>query len=350
MNNMQLRNLDLNLLVVFDAIYRERSIAAASVRLRLSQSAISHALGRLRRSLGDTLFIRNGSGMRPTNRAVELSAPIRNALSRIEAALAGGVFSPGRSTRTFVLAASDFACTTLIPLLIERLAALAPGMGISVVPANRADWVRLLEEGRIDLAIAWFAVIPERFGRSSLLQEDYVYVVGQSHPLVGTAATAENVLRFRQLVVNYMGNDDGVVDGFLPERGLARRVHMERVALEAVQRLGEAARIAVRMPHFWCVPQILARTDMVATLPRRLAMQFRDLFGLALVEPAEGTDPIAVEAVWNRAAESDLGVKWLREQLESVARAVTSPTTTSLESAVQDNRELSASRRRAHAE
>jgi len=318
---VQLRNLDLNLLVVFDAIYRERSIAATSLRLNLSQSAISHALGRLRRALGDELFIRDASGMRPTDRAVELATPIQTSLARIEGALADEEFDPERSLRNFVLAASDFASTTVIPPLIERLASVAPKVEISVLPANRADWVRLLDEGRIDLAIAWFAVVPERFGRRRLLEEDYVFMVGQSHPLAGGAATVESVMRFRHVIVNYMGNDDGVVDGFLPERGLARRVHMERVALEAVQRLGQAARIGVRVPHFWCVPQILARTDMVSSLPRRLAFQFRDLFGLAVVEPAEAANPVTVEAIWNRSAESDRGVKWLREQLECAASA-----------------------------
>jgi DNA-binding transcriptional LysR family regulator len=322
MNTVQLRRLDLNLLVVFDAIYRERSIAATSLRLKLSQSAISHALGRLRRALGDELFIRDAGGMRPTDRAMELAAPIQSALTRIETALASEDFHPQRSSRTFVLAASDFACATLTPLLIERLVSAAPGIDVSIIPANRGDWVRLLDEGRIDLAIAWFAVVPERFGRSSLLEDDYVFVVRQGHALVGAAATTEDVLRFRQVIVNYLGNEDGVVDGFLPDRGLTRRVHMERVALEAVQRLGRGARIGARVPHAWCVPQILARTDFVASLPRRVALQFRDLFGLAVVEPAEVASPIACEVIWNRSAESDAGLQWLRKQLEGAARAV----------------------------
>ena len=322
MNAVQLRNIDLNLLIVFDAIYNERSIAAASARLSLSQSAISHALGRLRRTLDDELFIRSSGGMRPTPRAVELALPVQHALARLETALAGEAFHPETSSRTFIIAASDFACSTLIPPLIERTAQGASRIGFWIIPANRSDWVRLLDEGRIDLAIAWFAVVPERFGRTRLLREDYVFVARQQHPLAGKVASDEDVLNFRQVVVNYLGNDDGVVDGFLPERGLARRVHMELVALEAPQRVGRSAQVALRLPHFWCVPQILARTDMVAGIPRRLAVQFHDRFGLVVIEPAETLRPVAVEAIWHRSAERDRGVQWLRDQIAGAASDV----------------------------
>ena len=312
---MQLRNFDLNLLTVFDAIFEERSIAGASVRLSLSESAISHALRRLRRALADELFVRSVDGMQPTQKAREFANSIRSALERISSALGGEPFEPQRAVRSFSLGASDYACTTLIPRLVESVASLAPAVDIHVVPANRVDLVRQLDAGTIDLAIGWFATVPERLGRAKLISEDYVFVVRPGHPLAAEVPTVQRILEFSHVAVNYLGTNEGVLDGYLPERGVLRRVHMEVAALEAPQRLGKEARIAVCVPHFWCLPAILLRCDMVASVPRRLALEFVERFAVVMLEDPEGSHEVAVEAIWDRRQEAEPALKWLREQI-----------------------------------
>jgi DNA-binding transcriptional LysR family regulator len=319
---MQLRNFDLNLLLVFDAVFEEHSIAAASERLSLSQSAVSHALRRLRRALSDDLFVRDADGMRPTPKARQFAMPVKSALDRLASALGGEPFDPARAIRSFSIGASDYATTTVIPRLVENVASAAPSVDIYVVPANRVDMIRQLEEGNIDVAIGWFATVPERFGRTKLLDEDCVFVVRPGHPLTLEVPTMERLLDYRHVAVNFVGSDAGLMDGFLPERGVLRRVHMEVAALEAPQRLGKDARIAVNVPHFWCLPLILVRCDMIASVPRTLAVEFVKRFGLVIIPDLGGPTPVAVEAIWDRQNETDPAMMWLRAAVLSAARTL----------------------------
>jgi DNA-binding transcriptional LysR family regulator len=319
---MQLRNFDLNLLIVFDAVFEEHSIAAASERLSLSQSAVSHALRRLRRALSDDLFVREADGMRPTPKARQFAIPIKSALDRLANALGGEPFDPARAIRSFSIGASDYATTTIIPRLVESVAHAAPSVDIYVLPANRVDMIRQLDEGNIDLAVGWFATVPERFGRTRLLDEDSVFVVRPGHPLTSEAPTMERVLDFRHVAVNLLGSEVGLMDGFLPERGVLRRVHMEVAALEAPQRLGRDARIAVSVPHFWCLPPILIRCDMIASVPRALAIEFAKRFGLVIIADPGGPNRVAVEAIWDRQQETDPAISWLRAEITRAAAVI----------------------------
>jgi DNA-binding transcriptional LysR family regulator len=318
MNTVQLRNFDLNLLVVFDVIMKERSIAGASERLRLSQSAVSHALSRLRKLVGDELFIRESDGMRPTVRAIELGVPVQCALSELEIALTAQDFVPERTVRTFHVAASDYSCTLFIPRLVERLAA-APKIDIYVVPANRLDVIQQLDDGRIDVAIAWFAVVPERFGRAKLLSETNVFVVRAGHPLASGKVTAARALSYPHVIVDYVGNAENLIDGFLPERGALRRVRMERAVINAPPGPWRQGRVALKVPNYCNVPAIVARTEMVASVPRRIAAELLSKHDLVVLESPFDTEPVAVEAIWHRRTEADPGITWLRRQVELAA-------------------------------
>ena len=322
MGPARLRNFDLNLLVVFDAILKERSIVAASERLGLSPTAVSHALARLRRALGDDLFVREAKAMRPTARALELMPAVQRALSGLELALETREFDPRRSPRTFFVGASDYSCTLLIPRLIERLATSAPSVDVAVVPANRVDMIRQLDEGRVDLVIAWFAAVPERFGRMKLLDESYVLAVRKGHPLTRGRPTPARVLKFGHVIVDYVGNADNLVDGFLPEYGVMRRVQIDRAVLEAPQRLGASTRIAARVPSFCNIPAVLARSDLVASVPRRLIGELSSPYRIVVLEPPFDSAAVAVEAIWHRRTEADPGAIWLRRHIESIARVL----------------------------
>ena len=318
LNFVHLHEFDLNLLTTFDVIMSERSIAGASERLKLSQSAVSHALGRMRKLVGDELFTRETDGMRPTPRALQLAMPIRKALSDIEAAITSKSFVPGHSARTFVIAASDYSCTLIIPRLVGRLAQMAPGIDVYVVSLNGLDVIRQLDERRVDMAIAWFAAVPERLGRAKLLEENYVLVVRKGHPLTTGEVTASSVLSYPHVVVDYLGNSERLTDGFFSDRGILRRVHMERAVIEAPQRLGQYGRIAVKVPSFSNAASIIMRTEMVVSVPRRLALEMSEVHDLTVLEPPFDNAPVAVEAVWPRGTSADPAQDWLRKQVELV--------------------------------
>ncbi len=187
------------------------------------------------------------------------------------------------------------------------------------MPANRLDIIRLLEEGHIDVALGWFATVPERFSRAKLVDEDSVFVVRAGHPLTLEVPTLWRLLDFPHVAVNLLGSTVGLMDGYWPERGVLRRVHMEMVALEAPQRLGKDARIAMCVPHFWCLPPILSRCDMVASVPRALATEFVKRFGLMGIPDPDGPSTVAVEAMWDREQDTDPALTWLRAQIASAA-------------------------------
>jgi len=319
---MRLRRLDLNLLVVFDVIMKERSIASAAERLHLSQSALSHALARFRKAMRDELFIREGGAMWPTARAVALAPIVQQALDSIVGALEPAAFVPARAARTFTIAASDYSCVVLVPRLVEAIARAAADIDLYVVPANRLDVIRQIDDGRVDLAIGWFGAVPARFGRVELFDEDYVFVVRTGHPLLSGELTPERALGFPHVVVDYTGNEEHLIDGFLAERGVLRRVHVEQAVLAAPRRPARQPRIAVKVPTFSNVADLVARTDMVASLPRRLAGDAQGSHRVAALEPPFATVPVAIEALWHWRTESDAGVVWLREQVKEVAASI----------------------------
>jgi DNA-binding transcriptional LysR family regulator len=319
LNILHLHKFDLNLLVTFDVIMKERSIAGASERLSLSQSAVSHALGRLRKLVEDELFVREADGMRPTARALQLAAPFARALNGIEAALTSQDFNPEHAARTFVIAASDYSCTLIIPELVARLARTAPLIDIYVVSLNGLDVIRQLDERRIDMAIAWFAAVPERLGRAKLLDETYVFIVRAGHPLAAGELTVARVLGFPHVVIDYLGNAERLTDGFFSERGVLRRVHMDRAVIEAPQRSEKHGRVAIKVPSFSNAASVVMRTDMVASIPKRLAKGMLAAHDLIVLDPPFDNSPIAVEAVWPRRAATDPAGEWLRKQVELTA-------------------------------
>src|SRR5262249_27237607 len=154
--------LDLNLLRVFDAVMDERSVLRAGNRVGLSQSAVSHALARLREILGDDLFVRTATGVNPTARALAMATPIREALIRIDLAVASARFDPAAPRRQFTLAASDYITAVIIPEILGLLKLEAPNVDLIIRTGTRIDLAEQIDLGRIDLAIGSFAAVPER--------------------------------------------------------------------------------------------------------------------------------------------------------------------------------------------
>lgn len=312
---MRLRQVDLNLLHVFDTVMRTRSVAMAAEQLALSPSAVSHALGRLRQALKDELFIRDEGGMTPTPRAFELAATVHDGLSLLERALTTGPFTPAESIRSFRIAAGDYACAFLLPPLVARLQRQAPAIDLRITPVNRTDVGRQLQSGAVDLVIGWFGSLPAELRRRQLLRETGVLVVRQGHPLTEAPLTLARVAAFPHVVVELIGEEDLRGDGFYDDRGLVRRVWMERLVLHSRSQESPAARVAVSVPHFTAIPFLLRDTDLVATLPKRIADWATSSGGLATLDPILASPAVDVEMVWHRRQDEDGGLAWLREQL-----------------------------------
>lgn len=186
---MNLRTLDLNLLLVFEAILRERSVSGAAKRLHLSQPATSHALSRLRRRLKDQLFVLTPAGMTPTPRAEQLALPVRRALSELQLALEPDTFAPATAERRFVIAVNNYAAVVLAAPLVARCRELAPRIRLSLRPSGtlNVNVPDLLERAELDLVISAIDPPAERFSSQVLLADRYVVAMRRRHPMVRRA-------------------------------------------------------------------------------------------------------------------------------------------------------------------
>lgn len=320
---MPIRRLDLNLLRVFEAVMQHRSVTGASRELRITPSAVSHALARLRQSLNEELFIPGASGMEPTARALQLSSGIAEGLGRIADAMSTKAFVPSEAVRTFRIAATDYGAVAVLPRVVARIGPLAPQIDLRVFPLNRMDVVRQLDDGRIDFVIGWFADLPDRMRHVTLLQESEAMVVRGGHPLASGPVTRERLFEFPHVVVELTGSEEVATDGFIDDRGVSRRVWVERLILEAADGdKGLTGRVAISVPHYAAVPPLLQVSDMVATLPRLLAIRAVEQSGLAMLDLPYEPQRVNVDMIWHQRAERDAGACWLIQQ---IAAAMTDP-------------------------
>jgi DNA-binding transcriptional LysR family regulator len=313
---VHLRMIDLNLFRVFDAMMLHRSVRKASQILSVTPSAVSHALSRLRQSIGDELFIPGDSGMQPTRRALELGSAVREGLEKFELALAGKESLPTETLRTFRIGATDYACMVILPSLVKRLAKSAPNVDLRVVSSNRSDVVRRLETGRADLVIGSFGKLPAGIRRSTLLREDEVIAVRTGHPLTRGKVTKERLIEFPHVVVEATGTKENETDGFTDGQGADRRVGIERALREfQAGKVDLVGRTAVCVPNFAAVAPFLQLSDMVAALPRRLALWAAAHAPLVLLDPPYKSMVVEIEMLWDQGADQDQGLQWLVSEL-----------------------------------
>lgn len=300
---MNISKLDLNLLLVLEALLLERSVSRAASRLRQSQPATSNALARLREALGDPLFVRGRDGMAPTERALSLARPLEEALGALRGALeTPPEFDPATARRTFVLAASDHAQLVVLPELARRLAAW-PGLVVRAVPLPRDFPARELEAGELDLVIGAFGLAPgDRapvgLRRQLLLEERYVGVARRGHPAL--SKDLEAAFALPQLHVAPRG---GVVGKF--ERRTRR----------------PPRNVVLFTPHYLVAPWVLSTTDLVAALPERVARLFAASFPLELRPLDFVDDRLRLEQLWHPRAHALNAHRWLRGQLVDAVRA-----------------------------
>ncbi|TFW17269.1 LysR family transcriptional regulator [Duganella callida] len=294
---MELRDLDLNLLLVFREIFRERQISAAARRLRLTQSAVSNALARLRLSTGDDLFVRTAEGMQPTPFAENMAEPVAAALAQLEQAFRPPqAFQPGATCRRFTLAMTDVGEMYFMPRLVARCAALAPQVEIATVRLGTVDLRAEMEAGRIDLALGAFEDAPGAWFQRRLFRQPYVSVFRAGHALAEGQLTRERLAAARHLVVTAMDSPYNGINAALAAAG----VDLER---------------AFSVPHFAAVPYILGSTDLVATVPQKLAEGAAAPFRLRYADTPLALPPLQTNMFWHRRYHQDEGGRWLRQLL-----------------------------------
>jgi DNA-binding transcriptional LysR family regulator len=307
--------LDLNLLRVFDAVMDERSVLRASQRVCLSQSAVSHALARLREMLGDELFIRTTSGMQPTARAVTMAPLIREAWKSLEAAIGTPNFEPGKSNKRFTIAVNDFVATVMVPDLLRLLGREAPLIDLVIVPDTRMDLVEQIDLGQIDAAIGTFLQVPARFRSASLFAYDDVLIASSSRKL--GKISLEALSRLSIAAVSLHGDYEGIVNGCVSQNGLSRRSEMyDRAALvQALSACTNSPRIVISIPHFLALPALLEHTDLTAIVPRPLAPSLAGTRKLSIYELPYKPPTVDVSVLWHERTAKEASHRWLREML-----------------------------------
>ena len=295
----RLAALDLNLLVVFDAIMRDRSVTRAGQRLGLSQPAMSHALTRLRHMLKDELFVRSPNGMMPTPRAEELATPIRIALDGLQQSLEPMQFDPSKATATFRIAVDNYAAIVLVAPIAAHVARIAPGVRLDFRPSGTLDVLEQLDRSELHLAMGPSTVQGERFSRKRLLQDQFVVVHRKGHP----AAKA------REFSTEKLAT--------LPQLEISSAQFGPDFAETVPGRSKPGLRPAMRAP-FLSAAQILATSDLVSVLPLNVAKSMTRSHHLVFGRLSRSPKPIEAAMIWLRRLDNQPAHAWLRDVIGRV--------------------------------
>ena len=291
---MDLRDLDLNLLVVFHHLAVERRVNAVAQALGITQPAVSNALRRLRLRLDDELFLRTPRGMEPTPFAQRLAGPVADALGTLQVALRQrATFDPATSTRTFVLAMTDIGEIYFLPPLMERLARVAPGVSVSTVRQTAAALKEDMEAGRVDLALGLLPDLKSGYFQRRLFRHRYVCMFRRGHALDKRQVTLAEFCAADHVVVVAAGTGHSRVDGLLDAAGIRRRIRLS-------------------VPHFVAIGHLLRETDLIATVPERFASRCVEPFGLTYVAHPAKLPEIAINQFWHARYHREPSNQWLR--------------------------------------
>jgi DNA-binding transcriptional LysR family regulator len=294
---VNLNALDLNLLRVFDAVLRRRSVTAAGEEVGLSQAGVSNALARLRKLCSDPLFVRSPRGMDPTPFAKTIAEPVRQALGLIESTLSRpAAFDAATTERTFRLHMSDIGEMVFLPRLLERLQRAAPGVHIETRSTPQAEIEQALASGELDLAVGFLPGLRAPVRSQPLFRDAYVCMMRADHPSIGRTLPRKLFLEAAHALVSSIGAGHRVIEDTLLAHGLNRR-------------------IALRVPHFMVVPMILERTDLVVTVPERVASVFERMGRFKTLRPPVAIPRTDVRVHWHERYDQDAGNRWLRSIL-----------------------------------
>lgn len=309
---MELHEIDLNLLVVFNQLLVERRVSKAADNLGISQPAVSNSLAKLRRIFGDELFLRTPKGMEPTPFADQLAESVSYALAMIHSGVNQRTsFDPAKERRSFTVGMTDIGEIYFLPDLIARVKRDAPGVALSTVRNTTVNLREELESGKVDLAVGLLPQLKAGFFQRRLFRQRYVCLMRRGHRLDKKRISLAEYSGAEHLVVVSAGTGHGKVDELLQRSGVARNVQLT-------------------VPHFVSVGHILQRSDLITTVPEKLAERLLEPFGLAKVPHPARLPEIAINAFWHAKYHRSPANRWLRsvifelfgEEADSTGRGV----------------------------
>jgi DNA-binding transcriptional LysR family regulator len=306
MHKVNLASVDLNLLVALQALLDEKNVTRAAAKVGLSQPAMSRALGRLRDLFDDQILVRTSKGMSPTPRGLALSDPLGKVLSGVDQMIQPPEFDPKTAEGRRRIATTGYGSLIMLPLVIGRFFLDAPKLNIDVLNVHN-DTIGELETGAIDLAIGGLGVnnLPAGFFQQNLFEDRFVCLVRDGHPIVKKGLNLDDYSRLPHGLMTVTGDGPGIVD-------------------DVLKRIGVQRRIALRLPHPMVAPIAAAESDLIFTLPQRLAIRLQEVSPCVILEPPEeitreiGT--FSIRQHWHERHHHDPGHAWLRNTLAECAR------------------------------
>jgi DNA-binding transcriptional LysR family regulator len=297
MNNLS--NVDLNLLVVLDALLTERHVSRAALRLHKSQPAISHALSRLRDLLDDPLLVRHGGKLIPTARALEIAPALSETLSRMQALLAPSGFDPATEHRTIRIAMSDYGASILLPGLLALLRKHAPNIDLVVSQASREVMLSQIADGEIDLALGVFQTADPRIKSRHLFEETFACLADMETLPSQSQLSLSDYCKRPHMLVALRSDINSEID-------------------VALAKMGQKRRIIAILPHWSIAPSLIRGTDLVLTVARRTLPHRPETQGLQIFDPPFAIPSFPFRQIWHERRDGDPIHRWLREQVAGI--------------------------------
>lgn len=294
-----LRQLDLNLLLVFDALMQEQNLSRAALRLHMSQPAVSNALARLRQQLGEPLFQRTARGMLPTAQAQVLYGPVQQALRLLQIGLGPQEAFDTQAEYVFRLSMSDAAEVSLLPALLAHIKEVAPGVVLSVHPDDANTLSKQLASGELDLAIDYLHFDDTDLRYQPLLEEEVVVIGCAGHPAFAGGLTLAGLQQSQHVSLHSRAGRGSPIEIVLGSVKVRRQVQLY-------------------VPHFLAIPAIVAQSELLGIVTRRQAEHFAQLYDLQIAPLPMPMDAVQISLIWHRQQDVAPGLCWLREQIIQV--------------------------------
>ena len=295
---MNIKNFDLNLLLVFRTLYEQKNVTKASKQLGITQPAMSNALNRLRYLVKDELFVRGPRGMRPTQRAIDLSLPITTALNNLELALSSINFSPETTQKLYRISITDDVASLILPNLINFLEKKSPNSSLRIRAEQGNDALKLLDSNEIDFAIGRFEIIPSRFGSINMFTEKYVCLMSKEHPLSHEEKLSiEQYLSAKHLRVAPKNAPAAPIDRSLSQLNLERDIF-------------------VRIDLITLAPAIIKNANLILTLPSKTAQRMAKNYNFSISELPIELEKRHTKLIWHKELTNHPTFDWIKNQIK----------------------------------